>query len=205
MAELFQDSFVEASDTDLINHTPNTGTGWTLITGSATGAFIESTDNTLRSRSTVKTLTASDDLGITQYYVEGELTEVNSKNIRHVVIRAQDEDNYIGWSLSGNGGAGMRLVKVIAGVTTDLILIQGVAGSTYRIEVDVSTVKFFEDGIQQGSNVTVTEFQAETMQGVVTSSSSSGDPWLNNYAAGSLTAGGVSIPVIMNSYRQRRV
>jgi len=48
MPELFQDSFVEATDTDLTSHTPATGTAWTLQSGNSAAMRIESDDNFYR-------------------------------------------------------------------------------------------------------------------------------------------------------------
>jgi len=202
---LFEDSFTEASDVNLEDHAPDIGTAWTLISGVADGAQVESTDNTLRSGSNTLTFTASDDLGVSDLSVEGTLGELVVHMGKHVALRVQDSSNFIGWIAAGTGGSGMRLVKVIAGVTTNLIQIQPVLGRTYRVEAEGTTVKFFENGIQQGSDVTVTEFSSETRQGVITSSGERFEVWLTDYKADSLAVSGVSIPVIMNHLRNQGI
>jgi len=199
MAELFQDNFVVSVDTNLEDHAPDIGTAWTVQVGASNGAIVKATTNALTAGNTTRTLTTSDDLGITSYYVEATLTSAVNRADRIVVIRAQDEDNFIGWHVTGSGGAGFRLIKVIAGVVTNLITMQPQAASLYRIEVDGTTVKLFEDGIQQGGDVTVSEFASETLQGVVTEIVSTSS-WLTNYASGSLGGSGVTVTVDSGTY-----
>ena len=205
MPELFQDSFVEATDTDLTSHTPATGTAWTLQSGNSAAMRIESDDNTLRTNQNTRTLVTSDDLSDTSYYVESTLASLVAQTNKYTVIRAVDDLNFIGWVLQGTGAIGLRLVKVEAGSTTNLITMQGVAGVKYRIESEPGVLRFYGDGIQIGSNVSDSTFDTETQQGFVTESSSFGTAWLDDYAAGTLGVSGVSIPVIMNQLRNQGI
>ena len=189
---LFEDSFTTGSNESLVDHTPDVGSAWTLISGESTNFFVNASDSTLRSMSSALTAVSSDDLGSSDCYVEGELSIVLSMPNRYVALRMQDSSNFIGWVMAGTGGSGMRLVKVVGGVITNLIQIQGVLGRVYRVEAEGTTVKFFENGVQQGSDITVTEFSTETTQGVVTSNGAS-NAWLNSYAADIIGGGGISI------------
>lgn len=199
MAELFQDSFVEATDTDLTSHTPATGTAWTLQSGNSTAMRIESDDNTLRANQNTRTLVTSDDLSSTEYYVESTLSSLTAQTNRYTVIRVQDDDNFIGWILAGTGAIGLRLVKVVAGVTTNLITMQGVGGVKYRIESEAGVLRFYGDGIQIGSDIAESTFDTETKQGLVTQASAFGTAWLDDYAAGTLGAAGITVTATLGT------
>ena len=200
----FEDTFTVSVDTNLVDHTPDIGTAWTLVSGDAGAIVAMEDDNSLSTSVDTKTLVTSDNLGSADCWVEGILSSANvfqSQPNKFLALRIQDADNFIGWILAGTGGAGLRLVRVLNGSTTNLITTQGATGVVYRIEAEGSTLRFYGDGVQIGSDVTETTFQAETKQGVITSSSLSFQRWLNYYAADVIggTGGG---EVTVNSLAQ---
>tara|TARA_R110000772_G_scaffold248137_1_gene362137 strand:- start:908 stop:1921 length:1014 start_codon:yes stop_codon:yes gene_type:complete len=196
MPELFQDSFVEATDTNLTSHTPATGTSWTLQVGNSDAMRIESDDNTLRTNNgSLTTLVTSDDLGDTSCYVEATLGDFQTQSNKEVAIRVQDEDNYVAWGIFGTGGGGLRLRKAVGGVLSNLIQTQGAAGVKYRIESEPGVLRFYGDGVQIGSDISDSAFDTETRQGLVTQSSAFGVSWLEDYATGTLGSSGISIAV----------
>ncbi|HHZ68709.1 MAG TPA: hypothetical protein EYN67_19005 [Flavobacteriales bacterium] len=197
----FEDAFTVGVDTLLTAHTPDIGTAWTLVSGNNTAFDIEESDDTLRVQNSTLTFVMSDDLGDADCYVEGELASLTTMPGKYVALRIQDADNFIGWVNAGTGGGGMRLVKVIAGSITNLMTMQGVSGRVYKIEAEGATIRFYEDSIQQGSDIAVTEFQTETRQGVIaTGSSSRFLMWIGSYAADTLGGGGVTVtPSTINS------
>jgi hypothetical protein len=79
-------------------------------------------------------------------------------------------------------------------------------GDTFKMESDGSTHTMYKNGsaISSGS-FTDTTYTSETRcgMGVRTYQGSAGDVTIDNWEAADLAAGGLSIPVAMNSYRQR--
>ena len=186
----FEDTYTESSDTLLTLHVPNVGTAWTLDSGDSSNLVVRALNNSLVSTAVARTFVRSDDLGDADCYVEAELSTLSAQNGRYVVLRAQDSANFIGWLLAGTGGAGMRLVKVVSGNTTNLFTMQGIAGRVYRIEAEGTTIRFYEDGVQQGSDITESVFQTETKQGIVAFNTDSTTDFISTYNADVLGGGG---------------
>jgi hypothetical protein len=191
----FEDTFTEASDTLLTLHAPNVGTAWTLDSGDSSNLVVRALNNALVSTSVSRTFVRSDDLGDADCYVEAELSTLNGQNGRYVALRVQDSTNFIGWILAGTGGAGMRLVKVVSGNTTNLFTMQGVAGRVYRVEAEGTTIRFYENGVQQGSDITESSFQTETKQGIVAFNTDSTIDFISTYNADILGSSGTSVVV----------
>ena len=202
----FEDTFTVGSNENLDLHTPDVGTAWTLQSGNSGDAVVAASDDTLKPKNTNKALFTSDDLGSADCYVEFEMGNITTQvNNSFVALRIQDADNFIGMRLAGTGASGFRLCKVIAGVITDLINIHGVMGNVYRIEAVGTTIKLFEDTIQQGSDQTVSDFSTETKQGVRVLNSTN-FAWADNYKADTLGAPpSTVIPVIMNQLRNQGI
>ena len=191
----FEDTFTETSDTLLTLHVPNVGTAWTLDSGDSSNLVVRALNNALVSTAVSRTFVRSDDLGDADCYVEAELSTLSSQNGRYVALRAQDSANFIGWILAGTGSAGMRLVKVVSANTTNLFTMQGVAGRVYRVEAEGTTIRFYEDGVQQGSDITESSFQTETKQGIVAFNTDSTTDFISTYNADVLGGGGTSVAV----------
>jgi hypothetical protein len=194
----FEDAFVVGADTLLTAHIPSKGVGWTLKSGENANLVVRAVSNALVSTSVTRTLVTSDDLGSADCYVEAGLSTLSAQNGRYVALRIQDATNFIGFILAGTGSAGLRLVKVVGGTTTNLMTMQGVAGRVYKIEAEGSIIRFYEDGIQQGSDITESVFQAETKQGIVAFNTASTTDFISSYNADVL-GGGISIAVTLGT------
>jgi len=191
----FEDTFTEASTTLLTAHTPDVGTAWTLESGDNSSMTVVGGVGVLNMTSTTLTFVSSDDLGNADCWVEAELTDFGdfqSQPNRYVALRVQDSSNFIGWYLGGTGGGGMRLAKVVGGVITNLITMQGVTGRVYRVEAEGTTIRFYENGIQQGSDITVTDFQTETKQGIISSNGAAFLHFISTYNADTFGGGGIT-------------
>jgi len=195
----FQDTFTSSVDTLLTAHKPSFGTGWTLVSGNNDAWEIRASINEVRTVNSTRTLVTSDNLGSADCWVEAELTEL-SLSIRFVALRIQDANNFIGWYLGGSGGAGLRLVKCINGNLTNLITAQGVAGEVYRIEAEGSTIRFYRDGVQIGSDITETNFQTETSQGLIGDDSRAFIRFISTFNADVISGGG-SISLSLDNIR----
>jgi hypothetical protein len=195
----FEDTFTETSDTLLTLHTPSVGTAWVLDSGDSSNLVVRALNNALVSTLVSRTFVRSDDLGDADCYVEAELSTLSGQNGRYVALRVQDSTNFIGWILAGTGGAGMRLVKVVSGNTTNLFTMQGVAGRVYRIEAEGTTIRFYEDSVQQGSDITESSFQTETKQGIVAFNTDSTTDFISTYNADILGGGGISIAATLGA------
>lgn len=182
----FTDTFTDSNGTLLQDHTPSGGTGWTKNAGGTSDITIES--NELQSDGASKTEYLCDDSGSADQFVQSKLVTLANFGDCFTALRFVDIDNLIGWRIPGTGGAGMRMSKNVADSITDLVSIQGVAGSVYKVEGDGSTLKFFEDDVQQGSNQTVTDHQTETSAGL-RSRLNIGSGWIDDFENASLASG----------------
>lgn len=182
----FTDTFTEASNTNLENHTPSGGTAWTLTGTAGSAIVIETTDTVRGAASTGYYL--CDDQGSANQYSQGRLKSLAAISQSYCAVRLVDSDNFIGWRCAGTGAAGLRLVKVVSAIITDLISFQGVDESIYKVEANGTTIKIFQDGVQQGTDQTVTDFSTETSQGIVIRSQTGTNPWLDDFEAGALSS-----------------
>ena len=190
---VFEDFFQEVSTVNLEDHSPDIGTAWTTQSGVAVAAKVfVSVGSRLRLGSTTDSLITSDDLGDADCQVEFEIGQVQTNNDSYIVLRAQDNQNFIGARMAGTGGAGLRLCKVVAGTVTDLVSTQGAIGVKYKITAEGTTIKFFADAVQLGIDQSVSDFQTETLQGVKVGNSSTTD-WLTYYSADVISGGGISV------------
>lgn len=169
------DDFVEASDTNLESHTPSGGTAWTHISGTAGNVQVDGGTDAIEVRSGyVDNYHQIDDPGSADQFVEVTLATLGSFRYVLAACRAVDSNNCIGVACYGTGASGLRLTKFVAGVPTDLISIQGVAGAVYRVECEGTTIRLYENSVQKGTDQTVTDFQTETSQGIVLNNESTG-------------------------------
>ena len=172
-AGTFTDAFTEASDTNLESHTPTGGGSWTRV-GGAAGAGVARSQDDLKVNSTTVTEYDCTDQGSADQYTQAVLvSESTGRRNSYVCVRLVSSSAFIGWHNWST--TSHRLCKMVGGVLTDsLIDINATAGNTYRIEASGSTVRFYENGVQQGADQTITDGQTETTQGVVIGDSSTG-------------------------------
>lgn len=198
MAIVIADLFTETADTNLESHVPNTGTGWTLAAGAAGACLVSSSTDTLRSGTT----TASHYVSNPEPANADTYALFRSKTLNpsppansYVCVRLVNNTNFVGWRLAGNGAAGRRLSKNVAGTITDLITSQGVADEWIKVEASGNIVKLWQGGtgatpawVQVGANQTVTDHNTETSIGFQIGSNSTID-WIDEYEGGTVDGG----------------
>lgn len=182
----FVDTFDGAgSQTNLDAWTPTGGTAWTLFSGVASAVRVE-TGGYVTARSVTLTVYTCDDQGTDDQYTQSRLGTLAAVSIGYACVRLVDQDNFIGWRISGTGATGCELRKKVGGTYTTLITRQGVTNEWLRAEVDGpdnnASVRWYEGGTgaspgtwnQIGSTQSVTDavFNGATPQGFFTGSSS---------------------------------
>jgi hypothetical protein len=225
----FEDEFTESSAVILQSHTPDVGTqwDWNAFTGDS-GFAVDATNDWLVAslNDVAETIgngygTINPSLGDADQQVWARSKSLSSDNRdAHMCVRLVDRANFIGWSNYGTGSLGNRLRKRVSGTLTDLVQSQGTDEYWYRVKAEGNTLSLWEasgseptdptedtNWTQVGTNQTVTDHNTETDCGVVNIGADSGaslTPWIDSFRANTVgAAGGLSIPVAMNSYRQR--
>ena len=128
----FTDNFTDTNGVELNAHTPSGGTAWTKVVSG--NCSIEIYNNALSLRTSgaeTPTTYECDNQGSANHYVQ--IKDIGCfagslENRSRLCARLVDASNYICWYLAGTGAAGSRLAKVVAGVLTDLITAQRMAG-----------------------------------------------------------------------------
>lgn len=157
----FSDAFNEASDTNLVSHTPDTGTGWTVpydpdttipkVLASADVCTITTNHNTT-SCLALATVTLSG----SEYDVAcGVTADAPADDRWGVAGRCTDEDN--GYYAGGSNNVGVGIWKRVAGVETEIARDSSSsadmsAGNTYKLEIRAATKKFFEGATERLSS-----------------------------------------------------
>jgi hypothetical protein len=185
----FIDTFTEATtDTNLVSHTPDTGTGWTRVDGVDNAAFVRASDDRLLSNNATNTLYICDDQGSADQYHEWVFNVINAS---FVVNRATDSNNFIG-SRAQNTPAKLQIFKRVTGTFTQLGSNGAttiVAGDTARLESDSADAhELYLNGASQVGPVTDTAHNTVTRQGVVGRSTTA--QWIDYFEAGVLSAAG---------------
>lgn len=192
----FTDDFTESTDTALESHTPSGGTAWTLQSGSAASCTVKSSNDTLRVTATSAAVYTCDDQGSANHYTQMDFTRrANSLYTNsYICVRLVDASNFIGVRQTTFGN--LSLDKVVAGAVTQLVGFTHNNGDTIKIEASGTTIKVYNNGVQQGTDQTVTDHQTETSQGVVAGDSQTNDIW-DNFEAGALASAQSPVPIIM--------
>ena len=189
MTILFLDNFVDTNSTPLENHTPDTGTAWTLINGVSGEVVINGTNDTVRVFQP-STYLHSDDLTDADAYVKMSILAPSSAdNDQYVAIRIQDKDNFIGVGLSSGGN--IQLVKSIAGVNTILDNQAYTSLDVIEIRPSGTTIEWYINGALIDSFI-VTEFATETKQGLISTTGGGSSSYLKYYEAGTSASGTTS-------------
>ncbi len=190
----FETDFVTGSDTDLVNFTPSvTGTGFTRLVGVQGIAFARAATNSLKTDGACSYLfdgaTASADM-----FVEVTFRGTASANAdNRIVFRKQDESNYLAIEQGGASAIGTRVIKVIAGVATNIFTATGVANIIYRMEIVGTDMVFFADGVQEGGTEPVSNFATETDVGIIATGQSNNN-WLEYLKVDAISSGATVTP-----------
>jgi len=192
----FTDDFT-GDDDDLLEDRA----GWTLVTDGGYRALIktnalEPTTGGGGSGASVWTCT---DQGSADHYIKIKTLRVEPRALIYLCSRLVDLDNFVGFHVAGSGGAGARLCKNVAGSLTDsIVTFQGVVDAVVKIECNDNTIKIFSNDVQQGSDQTISDHNTETSEGFVFDTTASGNAFFDDFEAGLMAAGGLSIPVAMH-------
>lgn len=195
----FTDNFTDTDGVELQNHTPSGGGSWSIV-GSAGAYICTISSNALivssggGSGATVYTPT---DQGSANQYVQYKQIFFLGATSDEVCCRFVDTSNYISHRLAGTGASGSRLSKVVAGVRTELVQVQGAVNDVIKIECSGTDVKLYINAVQQGTTQTVTDHQTETTHALYCGQLR--NPWMDDYEAGAL-GGGTTVPVFMSNY-----
>jgi hypothetical protein len=116
-----------------------------------------------------------------------------------VLLRASDNDNYI--MFQGELGSDVALYTKIATSFTQLQTHSAAwgSGSVFEIRGNGSTIQCFLDGVQIGTDETITFNQSVTLHGFKIYNATI---TLDDFSI-TAVSGGLVIPVFMNQYRQR--
>lgn len=197
----FTDNFNGAgSNTDLASWTPSGGTAWTLVDGTGSWAQVSSSTNRLITNNTDATGASwrCDDQASADQYLQAKWqnTVISFWCCRHV-----SRTSYIG--VRGNAATPKcNLFRNNAGFTslgTGATTV--VAGDTIRLECSGNNLTVYLNGVAEIGPVSETHNNTQTRQGVhVRNDGTVG--WADDFEAGVLAAGGLSIPVAMHHYKQ---
>lgn len=188
---VFTDDFTDDNETDLSSHTPSGGTAWTKVVDGASTADIydNGVDPDTGGGGSGFTVYTSDELGCANHYVQARIKNLASNPGTMFAARLVDEDNFIGFHLSGTGSSGCRLFKYVGGVLTDsIVAFQGVDEQIVRVEITGTTAKIYINSVQQGGDQTIGDavFTSETSQGIVIDDAQADAAWWDDYEAGCL-------------------
>lgn len=156
---VFLDHFLEAVDTNLASHTPDTGTGWTEVEDTvgttmrteATGDFMRLAAGGASSR-IIYTAQCSPALSGPDYDVIWTVTAgvTGADDFAGAVARYVDVNNYYVAGPKGTGGNWV-IGKVVAGVRTTLANGSAAAmtnGDIFTFELRGSTLRLLRNGVQ---------------------------------------------------------
>tara|TARA_R110000803_G_scaffold107227_2_gene175385 strand:- start:8539 stop:9243 length:705 start_codon:yes stop_codon:yes gene_type:complete len=143
----FSDDFTAASDEDLGDHTPDTGTGWSWVgTGGSSAVMIEADDNAVQPTAVTTAeagfheiepaLSSADQQAWGRRYA----FEISGSEARGFpAVRMVDETQWYGISHYGTGGAGTRVIAYNS-TASGLDTFQGATGEWLRIKAEGSTI-----------------------------------------------------------------
>lgn len=166
MATIFSDTFTAGADEELAAHTPDTGTGWTLLISVQNGADAPQTfivcaaSDNIMSDDECNGGVAANSAGVlytadTTYdsnNYEVIVTVVTPDTLDDVCIiaaRIQDSDNMYAVKFSGTAGSGQMYKKVAGSWSTIGSSFNGpAAGSVMKFIVNGSTISVQDDGAE---------------------------------------------------------
>ena len=126
-----------------------------------------------------------------------------------VGVRLTDSNNFIGARHTPSSGSNnWEMYKRAAGTFTSLgtSTASFSVGDILRVEASGNSIEAFKNGVSIIGPVTESFNNTETRQGNIPRYVDTYDPWADDFEAAVISTGGggLSIPVAMASYRQRR-
>jgi hypothetical protein len=180
----FTDDFTGAENTNL-----GSRSGWTLIDGVATSAQINAT-NELKGSADQSSFKCTDQ-GSANHYTQAVWRTTNTSAASFVVVRLTNSNGFIGVRNNSNT---WQLYKRVSGTFTSLgSYASAPSGSNVvYIEGNSNSITVKVDGTTRIGPITETFNNTVTVQGLVPRSLAL-NPWLDNFEAGMLGAGGALI------------
>lgn len=188
MAE-FQDLFTETSNTDIEDHTPDAGTGWTLESGTKGNCQIVGSSDNVRQQSTGG-VWVSDNKANADHYTKFSMAQ-NANALYSdwfACARLVDSSNFLGIDQDAINSA--EFWDVVAGSKDPKHSFTHVATDDYEINCQGNTIKVYQNGVQQGSDLTITSHNTETSQGFVLNGTARTNGNFDDYYADEITGGG---------------
>jgi hypothetical protein len=151
---IFQDSFAEASDTDLHLHAPNTGTSWTMVwqTASTCKATVIAATGRARTNATVANsgviYSADATYGTADYEVSTVISAgFSGSNKLYLIVRMQDQENMYALRV-GTGASNTRMYKKVSGIWSAIgsFLADPAVGDTVKLRVSGTTLTYYYNG-----------------------------------------------------------
>ena len=195
MPEVFADDFTGTEGDDINGRSTTTGGGtWTRVGGNSTALTINASNQLKRvSQIAIAYLDVSD----ADHYAEAA---VFSRNTYSVVVRMGSASPLNTWV--AYLGANSRQLRTNKNGTLAIVLTASGAGSlsgaVIRIEANGDNFEMFEDGVSLGTwTDTSSYFTSNTWVGTRASGSATSDPFIDDFACGTLAVGGGFTPRMM--------
>lgn len=154
---VFADNFTDSDGVTLQSHTPDTGTSWTRLWGTAAGVDIEINTNRARSDGTLNSgviYTADATYPSADYDVTFTLVSLVNLAGRplYVMVRVADQENMYAVYLSKQTNA-CSLYKKVSGTWTAIgsLFDEPADGSVCKLEIIGTTLTFYDDGVSVAS------------------------------------------------------
>jgi len=199
-----EDTFTEASDTNLENHTPSpTGTAWVVKT--AARLFIQGDldavnnieADAVRYPGRETTDIGDDDMDITGVLEMQDTDDIGNTQFCGICARmtSANFDNYYTARIVDDAGGGdvtLRLFKIIGGSATELgtgFSLSGLGPFTVKLEIRSGTQKVFENAIERISATEAdTVLQGNQFGGLENSDEDELNPLIDDYKSESVAA-----------------
>src|SRR5688572_21716850 len=167
----FVDNFTDTDGVVIQNHTPDTGTSWTVLWQTSAGVDAEINTNRCRSDGTLNAgviYTADATYPSADYDITCTLVTVVALNDRpiYLMVRIQDQENMYGVRIEETATES-SLVKKVSGTWTALgsLFTRPANGSVIKLEIIGTALKFYDDGVEIAS-ATVSDHAAAGKAGI---------------------------------------
>ena len=214
----FSDTFTDTDAVQLQSHTPTIGTSWTRLWGTNAAHDFEINANAARpdtnAGSSGLIYTGDATPPSANYDVTFTLVTSSTLGPVYAFVRIQDQENMYGVYIF-QGTTICSLYKKVAGTWTALgsLFDEPAAGSVCKLEINGSTLKFYDDGVEVAS-ATDSDISLAGKLGIgagggaelVTSTDAlRAGVKLDTLTGNDLGAGAaVVVPVLMQHYRSRK-
>jgi hypothetical protein len=203
MPEVFADDFTGTEGDDINGRSTTTGGGtWTRVGGNSTALTINAS-NQLK-RPAPQAAVAYLDVSDADHYAEAAVFSRNSFPVLVRVGSASPVNTWVGYigtpfrrELRANTAGTISTVLIVVGAAS-------VSGAVIRIEANGDDYELFQDGVSLGTwNDAASFFTSNTLVGTRASGSGGNDPYIDDFACGTLGAAPVPTGNPWNYYAQQ--